>query len=146
MPMDPDLLSKRFHKLCERLGVRIYRNLYGLRHYGATSLVKADVDIRTVAGRLGNDPAVTLRRYAHVVSDADLAAVTGLAERMAEFMAALERPAGDGESVETCPQGHRWTEGNTYRNPATGARMCRECAGDRHRRRLRVVSDVEETA
>jgi integrase len=75
--MDPDLLSKRSHKLCDRLGVHIYRNLYGLRHYAATSLVKAGVDIRTVAGRLGNDPAVTLRRYAHVVSDADLAAVTG---------------------------------------------------------------------
>jgi integrase len=144
-PMDPDLLSKRFHKLCDRLGVRMYRNLYGLRHYGATSLVKAGVDIRTVAGRLGNDPAVTLRRYAHVVSDADLAAVTGLAERMAEFMAALERPASDSELVETCPQGHPWTADNTYRNPATGSRMCRECARARHRRSLRAVPDAEST-
>jgi integrase len=138
-PMDPDLLSKRFHKLCERLGVRMYRNLYGLRHYGATSLVKAGVDIRTVAGRLGNDPAVTLRRYAHVASDADLAAVIGLAERMAEFMANLDRDSS-GDLGETCPQGHPWAEDNIYRNPATGARMCRECARARQRRPFRVIS------
>jgi hypothetical protein len=61
-------------------------------------------------------------------------------------MADLERPVDDSEQVETCPQGHPWTEDNTYRSSATGSRMCRECVRDRHRRPLRVVSDVEETA
>ncbi len=54
-------------------------------------------------------------------------------------MANLEQPTG-GEPVETCPQGHPWTEDNTYHNPATGARMCRECARARQRRPFRVIS------
>ena len=138
-PVRPDLLAKRFRRVCDRLGVVIDRNLYGLRHFGATDLVKAGVDIRTVAGRLGNDPAVTLRRYAHFAADADCAAVVGLAERMAAHMAELEPLV---EQVATCPHGHPWTDDNTYRNPATGGRVCRECDRARHRRPLRAAGDT----
>jgi integrase len=141
-PVRPDLLAKRFRRICDQLRVVIDRNLYGLRHFGATDLVTAGVDIRTVAGRLGNDPAVTLRRYAHLAAEADRAAVTGLAERMAAHMAQLDPVV---EQVETCPHGHPWTKENTYRNPATGGRVCRECDRARHRRpvRLRAVADTD---
>ena len=85
-PERPDALSARFRQLCERLGVSVERGLYGLRHFGATDLVRAGVDIRTVAGRLGNDPTVALRRYVHFQSDADAAAVQGLADRLAALL------------------------------------------------------------
>jgi integrase len=136
-PCDPDWLAKRFKRLAAGLGVELDRNLYALRHFGATDLIKAGVDVRTVAGRLGNDPAVTLRRYAHVDTDADLAAVTGLAQRMAEWMAQIELPP---QHVRTCPHGHAMTDDNTYRHP-NGAVRCRECDRIRHRRRLQVVND-----
>jgi len=134
----PDAFSKRFTQLCGRLGVRVYRGLYGLRHFGATDLVRAGVDIRTVAGRLGNDPTVALRRYVHFRNDADAAAVQGLAERLAALLEEVDQPPGPGG---TCPQGHPLTEENTYRHPTTGARTCRECERIRHRRSFRVVTD-----
>ncbi len=140
----PDGFSSRFQQLCGRLGVTVERGLYGLRHFGATDLVRAGVDIRTVAGRLGNDPTMALRRYIHFRSDADADAVQGLADRLS---ALLEPISGDDdqstttETRRTCPQGHPWTEENTFRNPATGAHVCRECEQARHRHPLRLVAD-----
>ncbi len=138
----PDAFSKRFTQLCDRLGVTVYRGLYGLRHFGATDLVRAGVDIRTVAGRLGNDPTVALRRYVHFRNDADAAAVQGLADRLTALLEEVDQPLEPGG---TCPQGHPWTQVNTYRHPTTGARTCRECERIRHRRPLRAVSDAEAT-
>jgi integrase len=46
--------------------------LHSLRHFSATQLVAAGVDIRTVAGRHGHsDPSVTLRTYSHAVPGRD---------------------------------------------------------------------------
>lgn len=41
---NPDTLTQRYGRLARRLG----------RHYSATELIAAGVDIRTVAGRLGS--------------------------------------------------------------------------------------------
>ena len=44
--------------------------IHDLRHTAATLLLKNKVDVRTVAEILGHkDPAMTLRTYAHVLSD-----------------------------------------------------------------------------
>lgn len=44
--------------------------LHDLRHLHATLLLKAGVPVHVVANRLGHaDPAITLRVYAHVLSD-----------------------------------------------------------------------------
>lgn len=44
--------------------------LYDLRHTAVTLMLKNKVDVRTVAEILGHkDPAMTLRKYAHVLSD-----------------------------------------------------------------------------
>ncbi|HXQ23292.1 MAG TPA: tyrosine-type recombinase/integrase [Candidatus Acidoferrales bacterium] len=41
------------------------------RHYTATAMIADGTDVRTVAGLLGHaDPSLTLRTYAHVVSEA----------------------------------------------------------------------------
>jgi integrase len=43
---------------------------HDLRDTAATLMIRAGVDIRTVADILGHaDPATTLRRYAHVLPD-----------------------------------------------------------------------------
>jgi len=126
-PERPDAFSSRFQDLCARLEITVERGLYGLRHFGATDLVRAGVDIRTVAGRLGNDPTMALRRYSHFQSDADADAVQGLANRLTDLL-------------ETCPQGHAWTEDTTARHPTTGARTCKECERRRQRPPLRLAA------
>lgn len=39
-------------------------------------------------------------------------------------------PAGINAAKTHCPQGHEYTEENTYRNPSTNRRMCRVCIRD----------------
>ena len=58
--------------------------LRSLRHYSATELVAAGVDLRTVAGRLGHGSggATTLKVYAGWVDEADRRAVTTIASIM----------------------------------------------------------------
>ena len=44
--------------------------LHDLRHVHATTLLLAGVPVHVVAARLGHaDPSITLRVYAHVISD-----------------------------------------------------------------------------
>ena len=66
-----------------RLELRSTR-LHALRHYTATELLAAGVDLRTVAGRLGHGDggATTLRIYAGRVAEADRRAAVTLAELM----------------------------------------------------------------
>lgn len=58
--------------------------IHKLRHYSATELIAAGVDIRTVAGRLGHGSGgtTTLRAYTAWVSEADQHAAGSLAARM----------------------------------------------------------------
>ncbi len=58
--------------------------LHSLRHYSATELVAAGVDLRTVAGRLGHGSggATTLKVYAAWVDEADRRAATTMADIM----------------------------------------------------------------
>ena len=48
----PNSVSERYSDLADRLGLRT--SLHKLRHYTATELISAGVDVRTVAGRLGH--------------------------------------------------------------------------------------------
>ncbi|MGH4018707.1 MAG: site-specific integrase, partial [Pseudonocardiaceae bacterium] len=60
----PDSVSQRYGKLVKRLGIPT--SIHKLRHYSATELISAGVDVRTVAGRLGHGGGgtTTLRVYA----------------------------------------------------------------------------------
>jgi len=71
----------------KRLGIDT--TLHKLRHYNATELIAAGVDLRTIAGRLGHGGGgtTTLRVYAAWVAEADQRAASALAER-------LPRPPG----------------------------------------------------
>ena len=70
-PCDPDAVTHRYGGMCAALGIDSH--LHALRHYSATSLLAAGVDIRTVAGRLGHGGggATTLRVYAAWVGQLD---------------------------------------------------------------------------
>jgi Phage integrase family len=71
-PYGPRSLSHRYRRLAMKLGLRSTR-LHSLRHYAATELIAAGVDVRTVAGRLGHGSggATTLKVYAGWVDEAD---------------------------------------------------------------------------
>ncbi|MDN5854028.1 MAG: tyrosine-type recombinase/integrase [Actinomycetia bacterium] len=79
-PYLPRAISQRYRRLALRLKLRSTR-LHSLRHYSATELVAAGVDIRTVAGRLGHGSggATTLKVYAAWVNEADRRAAATMA-------------------------------------------------------------------
>ena len=67
----PDSVSRSFRRLCAKEGLRNVR-LHDLRHFVATQLLGAGVDVRTVAGRLGHrNAATTLNVYAHFLEQTD---------------------------------------------------------------------------
>lgn len=82
-PLLPDSLTQRFRRLARRLGVRTTLHSFG-RHYAATQLLAAGVDLRTVAGRLGHGGggATTLRVYASFVAAADRRAAELLGQQL----------------------------------------------------------------
>jgi integrase len=78
----PDALTRQYHHLVTDLGIRT--TLHKLRHYSATELIAAGVDLRTVAGRLGHadNGRTTLRYYTAWVNEADQRASHTLMHRL----------------------------------------------------------------
>jgi integrase/DNA-binding transcriptional regulator YhcF (GntR family) len=80
--LKPDSVSQRYERMCRKLGWDMH--IHQLRHYSATELITAGVDVRTVAGRLGHGGggATTLRVYTAWISEADQRAAGDLGGRM----------------------------------------------------------------
>jgi len=99
-PYGPRSLSHRYRRLAVKLGLRSTR-LHSLRHYAATELIAAGVDVRTVAGRLGHGSggATTLKVYAAWVDEADRRAATTMAGIMPPPIAAPREPRGPYEVI-----------------------------------------------
>ncbi len=99
-PYGPRSLSHRYRRLAIKLGLRSTR-LHSLRHYSATELIAAGVDVRTVAGRLGHGSggATTLKVYAAFVDEADRRAATTMAGIMPPPIAAPALPRGPYETI-----------------------------------------------
>jgi integrase len=73
-PWRPDSVTRAFNRIRDRAGLSQVR-LHDLRHFVATHLLSAGVDVRTVAGRLGHrNAATTLNVYAAFLQSADRAA------------------------------------------------------------------------
>lgn len=81
-PLLPDTASHRYQRMAQKL--QISTTLKNLRHYSATELISAGVDVRTVAGRLGHGGggATTLRVYTAWSSEADQRAARTVSGRM----------------------------------------------------------------
>jgi integrase len=96
--LKPDSVSQRYARLVRRLGIST--TIHKLRHYSATELISAGVDVRTVAGRLGHGGGgtTTLKVYAAWVSESDQRAATSLFARLPARPDAAVDPAGRGAS------------------------------------------------
>jgi integrase len=98
-PSKPKSVTQRYRKMAMRLRLRSTR-LHALRHYSATELLAAGVDLRTVAGRLGHgDGITTLRTYAAWVAAADRRAAEQMAELMPVLVPQPPRPRGPYETI-----------------------------------------------
>jgi integrase len=82
MPASPDGISARYKTMANKAGIKTH--IHALRHYSATELLTAGIDLRTVAGRLGHGGggATTLRVYAAWVAASDRKAAEILGARM----------------------------------------------------------------
>jgi integrase len=91
--LKPDSVSQRYARLARRLGIST--TIHKLRHYSATELISAGVDVRTVAGRLGHGGGgtTTLKVYAAWVSESDQRAATSLFARLPARPDAAVAPA-----------------------------------------------------
>jgi integrase len=87
-PCLPDGLGRAYWRLTREL--RIQTRFHDLRHFSATQLIGAGIDVRTVAGRLGHaDASTTLRVYSHVLAERDRAA----AEHLGGLVLGRRKPA-----------------------------------------------------
>jgi integrase len=69
-PWNPDTMTHRYRRYARRVGIT--SSLKELRHYSATELLHAGVDLNTVAGRLGHaEGSTTLKFYAQFTASAD---------------------------------------------------------------------------
>jgi integrase/DNA-binding transcriptional regulator YhcF (GntR family) len=86
----PHTLTQRYDRMVRRLKIRT--TLHKLRHFSATELIRAGVDIRTVAGRIGHGGGgtTTLKVYAAFVSEADQRAAGKFLTRMPQRPAAVD--------------------------------------------------------
>ncbi|MCG8917381.1 tyrosine-type recombinase/integrase [Actinokineospora sp. PR83] len=78
----PSTVTQRYRRMCARLGWDMH--IHQLRHYSATELISAGVDIRTVASRLGHGGGgtTTLKVYAAWSAEADQRAAANLTTHM----------------------------------------------------------------
>jgi integrase len=99
-PYKPRLVSQRYRRLAKSLQLRSTR-FHSRRHYSATELIAAGVDVRTVAGRLGQSGGgtTTLRVYADWVVAADQRAAATMAGIIPQPVVAPHGPRGPYEVI-----------------------------------------------
>ena len=90
-PWHPDHFTHLYRDLAETVGIE--EPLKNLRHFNATQLLAAGVDLRTTAGRLGHGDggATTLKIYASWTQKVDRTAAANLSR---DLMVLREKAAG----------------------------------------------------
>lgn len=71
----PDNLSETFRKIANKCGFSNLR-LHDLRHFNASLMVMAGVDVKTASSRLGDRPDTMLKIYTHVQKEIEQQAAT----------------------------------------------------------------------
>lgn len=80
-PLPPRAVTNWWNRLRRRVPELRSVRFHDLRHFAASQLLAAGVDVRTVAGRLGHsNPAVTLEVYGHFMPAADRNAAAALGD------------------------------------------------------------------
>lgn len=131
--LKPDTVTQRYSRMCERLGWDMH--IHQLRHYSATELIAAGVDIRTVAGRLGHGGGgtTTLRVYSAWVAEADQRAASSLGARMPVLPVGASTDNGQ-PALPAAPADTEGMDVPPYRKIATDLRGAIRCgalaAGD----------------
>jgi integrase len=75
-----------------------------LRHYVATRLLGAGIDIRTVAGRLGHrNASTTLNVYSHFLPEADRDAANALGKLFGTALQSVQDDQGDALELAAAP-------------------------------------------
>jgi integrase len=99
-PWSPRALTHRYYRIAKKLKLRSTR-LHSLRHYSATELIAAGVDIRTVAGRLGHGSggATTLKIYAAWVDEAGQRAAEAMGGIMPKVVIGARPARGPYETI-----------------------------------------------
>jgi integrase len=99
-PWPPSALTQRYYRMAKKLKLRSTR-LHSLRHYSATELIAAGVDIRTVAGRLGHGSggATTLKIYAAWVDEAGQRAAEAMGGIMPKVVIGAKPVRGPYETI-----------------------------------------------
>lgn len=111
--------TKAFVKLAKAARISTTR-LHDARHTAATHLLVGGTDVRTTAGVLGHATAsVTLSIYAHLVGDAQRAAIDGLGAR-------LERIAGSAATLISGGRGREERADVSSRGQPNGNRRVSE--------------------
>jgi integrase len=78
LPMHPNAPSLFFERFCNRHGLK-YLNLHACRHYTASALINARLDVKTVQAYLGHSAATTtLGIYCHEFQTAEAAAMEAI--------------------------------------------------------------------
>jgi integrase len=105
-PWHPDHFTHAYREVADSLGIP--EPLKNLRHFNATQLLAAGVDLRTTAGRLGHSDggATTLKVYANWTRPADQRAADQLAGDLLDLRrkAAAETGAVTGSQLLRMPK------------------------------------------
>ena len=81
-PVNPQAVSREFHKVADRAGMAGLR-LHDLRHAHASGLIRANVHPRVVQDRLGHaSAAFTMQVYGHVAAGLQQEAADSFAKLM----------------------------------------------------------------
>lgn len=135
----PSSVSQRYARMCTRLGWDM--DIKELRHYSATELIAAGVDVRTVAGRLGHGGggATTLRVYTAWRPEADQRAASTVSGRLAAPRLSVVEP-GDGPSIAAPPAEPE--ESSPYQRIAADLRAAITCGALRPGELLPLVTEL----
>ena len=84
VPWNPDTMTHKYRRYANRVGIK--SSLKETRHFSATQLLAAGVDLNTVAGRLGHaEGSTTLKYYAQFLRLADQRAAAVIPAQLDEL-------------------------------------------------------------
>jgi hypothetical protein len=134
----PSAVSQRYARMCRRLGWDM--DIKELRHYSATELIAAGVDVRTVAGRLGHGGGgvTTLRVYSAWRPEADQRAASTISDRLPAPRFAATDLLATPSSAPADPGG----QASPYRQIATDLRAAIACGALKPGDALPPVTDL----